>query len=229
MKIIMNPRRLVGLLVAAALLAGTPAAAQTSLLPTIRQIRAEYPTPMSAAQLGELLTRTAAAGGPEWGVLLKTRGSRCPSAVGEISCDILVHIPTEWEYDILRDAEGDAAPVWQKLPAKCGTPGLSGCDMARVVAVAAGPAPDPLPKPDPPAPPVPGHDPLAELRARVTVLERQMTGVLLDTADIRKTLAAEVGNLQKIIAALPAVELPLYRGNLWGIGITSRPCPECKD
>lgn len=150
-------------------------------------------------------------GGP-FGILVKTGGHNCHG----YSCDIICagNGSGQRQWDVLVDVGGASTPIWQGPLSQIA---VRPCEVGA----------NPEPQPNPPAPPVPGPDPLEELRARVTVLERQMSGVLLDTADIRAVLAAEVADIRKIIAALPSVELPLYRGSLWGIKITSRPCPEC--
>jgi hypothetical protein len=114
---------------------GTPARAQTSVLSTLERFRAEYPTPMSPSQLGELLNRVAwehrAAG---WGLLRKTGGSRCPAPQGvEVACDILIHAPTIIHYDVLIDAEGAAIPTWRDA-GPCVLGPSSGCEMSRYLA-----------------------------------------------------------------------------------------------
>src|SRR5436190_1526786 len=110
------------------------ASAQTSLLPTLQQLRPLYPTPMSSAQLGDYLNRVAWQHRAEgWGLLQKTGGTRCAAPQGiDVSCDILVYRPTVWHFDVLVDATGTATPAWQdKGP--CTIP-PSGCDISRFVA-----------------------------------------------------------------------------------------------
>jgi hypothetical protein len=126
--------------------AAAPALAQTSLLPTVQRIRAEYPTPMSPAQRGELLNRVAWEHRAEgWGLLRKTSGNRCPAPQGvEVACDILVYAPNPWHFDVLIDSEGAAIPTWGDV-GPC-DPSVSGCDMARFLA--------PVGQPGQPPPPV---------------------------------------------------------------------------
>jgi hypothetical protein len=129
----------------AILLSATPAFAQTSLLPTLQQIRPEYPTPMSPAQLAEYLNRVAWIHRAEgWGLLRKDAGNRCPAPQGVfVACDILVYAPTAWHFDVIIDAGGASTPAWtDKGPCD---PSISGCDMARFVAPI-----DPSPAPPPP-------------------------------------------------------------------------------
>jgi hypothetical protein len=105
-----------------------------SLLPTVQRIRAEYPTPMTQPQMGELLNRVAWEHRAEgWGILKKTGGFRCPAPQGvTVSCDILVHAPTVWHYDVLINAGIESRPAWQDV-GPCVIPG-SGCEMSRFVA-----------------------------------------------------------------------------------------------
>jgi hypothetical protein len=122
-------------LLVAGLLAAVPAAAQTSLLPTVQRIRAEYPTPMSARQLGELLNRVAWEHRLEgWGLLRKAGGHRCPAPQEvDISCDILIHAPSIRHFDVLSDVENSATPVWRDV-GPCVLGPSSGCDMSNYLA-----------------------------------------------------------------------------------------------
>lgn len=48
-----------------------------------------------------------------WVLLGKDGGHRCKTPSGKtVSCDYLVHQPTMYGYDVLRDAEGDAEAIW---------------------------------------------------------------------------------------------------------------------
>ena len=88
-----------------------PALAQ-DVVPDLRTARAAYPTPMSKAQLSELLNRVAAQH-PGWGLLRKDSGNNCPTPYPgvSVSCDWMVYAPTRWGYDILSDQEGAARVV----------------------------------------------------------------------------------------------------------------------
>jgi hypothetical protein len=112
-----------------------PVAAQTSLLPTVQKFRAQYPTPMSRPQLGDLLNRIAWEHRAEgWGLLKKTGGSNCPAPQGvPVSCDILVHAPTIQHFDILSDAENSAGPTWRNV-GPCVLGPSSGCAMSNFLA-----------------------------------------------------------------------------------------------
>jgi hypothetical protein len=124
-------RILIGLTIA---LWAAPALAQTSLLPTVQRIRRDYPTPMSQSDKAELLNRVAWEHRAEgWGLLRKTGGNRCPAPQGvDVACDILVHAPTAWHYDVLVDQDNSATAAWiNKGPCD---PAVSGCAMSRFLA-----------------------------------------------------------------------------------------------
>lgn len=99
------------LIVAVLLLLPSPGWAQDIIGP-LRDARSAYPTPMSKAQLSEMLNR-AASQRPGWGMLRKDSGNNCPTPYPgvSISCDWLVYAPTRWGYDVLRDQEGAATIV----------------------------------------------------------------------------------------------------------------------
>lgn len=268
MKIITDPRRFVVIVLAAALFVAAPAesAAQYAIPgeALVAKFRKDYPAKMTLTQVGELVARVAEALGPDWGVLLKTGGTRCPSVVGTISCDILVHIPQEQEYDILVNADGEpgkpqATPAWNALRdrdtgklVKCGTPGKSGCNMARVRRVAAvpttpPPAPEPVPAPTPaPADPTGiTHEDLADdllqLGLTLEALETSLIGRLaalearVETAAAAALsaaqLAADIKSIVSVGTGVPGA-LPPYKGTArlgwWTVDVISEPCPECR-
>ena len=98
-------------LVLAFVLIASPALAQ-DVAPALESLRPTYPTPMSKAQLSDLLNR-AASQKPGWGMLRKDSGNNCPTPYPgiSISCDWMVYGPTRWGYDILRDQESAASVV----------------------------------------------------------------------------------------------------------------------
>ena len=87
--------------------------AQESLLPELQRLRPEYPTPMTKAQIGDLLTRVAASR-PGYALLLKLTGNNCPAMHTRVSCDYIVATASGQGYDVLRDSEGFAIPVWNE-------------------------------------------------------------------------------------------------------------------
>lgn len=122
-------------------LAAVPALAfaQTSLLPTLQRIRPEYPTPWAnAAQVGEFLNRVAWEHRAEgWGLLRKTGGTRCPAPHGggiEISCDILIHQPSQLHFDVLIDGNIMGTPTWREVGPCEPIFTFGGCDMNRFLA-----------------------------------------------------------------------------------------------
>lgn len=95
------------------ILATSHAGAQTPFLADVQTLRAQYPTPMTPAQLGELLNRLAWLHRTEgWGLLHKPQGNNCPGAGQIVSCDILVHAPSATHWDVLTDQEDAATPVF---------------------------------------------------------------------------------------------------------------------
>jgi len=126
------PRRVAVVLIVSLVAVPALAVAQTSLLPTLQRIRPEYPTPWaSLEQVGEFLNRVAWEHRAEgWGLLKKASGTRCPAPQGvEISCDILIHQPTQLHFDVLVDSTVQGIPAWQDR-GLC-DPSTSGCAMDR--------------------------------------------------------------------------------------------------
>lgn len=81
--------------------------------------RNKYPTPMSNAQLGQLLNETSYAHKNEgYGMLRKETGSNCPQPVTGILCSrdiICIVVGADLVlYDCLIDAEGKATPTWDR-------------------------------------------------------------------------------------------------------------------
>ena len=86
---------------------------------------------MSEAQKAELVNRVAWEHRTEgWGLLQKTGGARCPAPQGvDVACDILIHAPTAWHFDVLVDGQ---YPAWQDAGPCISPP--SGCAMSRFLA-----------------------------------------------------------------------------------------------
>lgn len=99
--------KLRGLAVLAFTLISLRAFAQTPA-ETLASYRADYPTPMSLAQVGEMMNHVAwdfRADGMK--LLGKKGGSNCPMPDGTpISCDYLVHAPSISGHDVIGDAGG---------------------------------------------------------------------------------------------------------------------------
>jgi hypothetical protein len=81
-------------------------------LDTLSRLRANYPTPMSKAQIGEMLYQTA----QQWthlALLGKEHGNNCPTPQGiPVSCDYLIEHATMQGYDVLIAEESAATPTW---------------------------------------------------------------------------------------------------------------------
>lgn len=135
------------------LLLARPVFAQQNLLPDVQAERAKYPTPMTPAQLAQMLNAVAWKHRLEgWGLLEKGAGNSCPLAGKFIACDILVHAPTVTHYDVLSDSDGAATPQFNSS-GPCVLSPSSGCAMDHfLVPVDPGggsPSPTPTPVPVP--------------------------------------------------------------------------------
>lgn len=80
------------------------------VLDSMRAVRAIYPTPMSPAQVSEMLSRTII-NFPTFRLLRKSGGNVCPTpTLGvTISCDWIVDTATSHAWDVIRDVETLAA------------------------------------------------------------------------------------------------------------------------
>ena len=86
-----------------------------SLLPTVKQERAKYPTPVPNDELGTLLNTVAWQHRAEgWGLAEKFVGARSvqPHTGTFVSRDLLIHRPSSLMYDVLQDVAEAAVPVW---------------------------------------------------------------------------------------------------------------------
>lgn len=203
------------LLVFVLLLLTLPARAQTSLLPTVERLRAEYPPKMTPAQVGKLLNRVAWEHRAEgWGLLKKTGGTRCPAPQGgDISCDILIHAPSVRHFDALADTENVATPVWRDV-GPCVLGPSSGCAMANYLAPVQ-PAGEPVPVPVPTPAPAPPVD-LGPLYAQVKALTQTVEALRM-WADERvaalherqQALGAELSTLTARVQLLEARPVPM--------------------
>ncbi len=188
-----------------ALTIATTASAQESLLPKLQELRAGYPTPMSKAQIGELLTRTAQSK-PGWVLLAKPAGNNCPAMGKLVSCDYLVWAATGQGYDVLLDSEGAASPRWNK-----GTSGFSADRFVKVGII------DILP---------PVVDPIDtgafdKLNARLDALDARLKS-MFDILEFDAQVLKDIKEVYMVCPA-PAITFPNYRGGILGFGITLRP------
>lgn len=113
---------------------------------TLQALRPTYPTPMSEAQLGEMLNAVAWTHRAEgWGVIRKPSGANCPQPQTGIrmSKDLLMQLPSADYYDVLIDSDGAATPTW-------GYKGVG--DPASFLAPVDAAVPIPPPQPNPPPP-----------------------------------------------------------------------------
>jgi len=165
-----------------------PAHAQPSLLADVTAERAKYGavTPSDvAAILNAVAWRHRSDG---WGLLEKTFGANCPTARTTIACDILVHRPSGQHFDVLRDAEGSASPVWQnKGP----------IDVSRFLApVDPGGSPGgPVTPPEPQAPPPVDLGPLL---TRLDALERAVQALSSSVPPLAQQVGAQGAELERL-------------------------------
>ena len=197
------------------------ASAQPNHLSALRVARAAYPTPMSPTQLGALLNEVAWEFRAEgWGLLSKTEGNKCPIPSGvPVSCDILVYYPTSTYFDVLRDSEGDAQPVWNKR---------GQIDVSRFVAPVGSPE---LPPPPMPEPPEPGPALPLELQQQLTRIEQDgqvglevMAEVLKVVKEVQVDLAEHRTKMQQAAGWVQTWVwqrlVPIIGGVLGIVGVT---------
>ena len=135
-------------LVAACLCWSAPAWAQpSSIRASLTAARALYPTPMSPAQVSEMLSR-GLAGQAGWALMRKDGGSSCPTPYAgiRVSCDWIIDVPSGWGYDVIADVEGAGRLTWSD-----GVPNGAG-----IQTVAPWPVGVPQPPQEPEIPPVGG-------------------------------------------------------------------------
>ena len=201
---------LVGLLAAWAVLSAVPAHAQPSLLAEVTAERSRYgavtPTDV-AAILNAVAWRHRSDG---WGLLEKTFGANCPTATTRIACDILVHRPSGQHFDVLKDAEGSASPVWQnKGP----------IDLSRFLAPvdpgtsSGGPVTPPEPQP-------PAVD-LQPLLTRLDALERAVQALSSTVPPLEQQVGAQGAELERLVLAGERLDALTARVDM----LASRPIP----
>lgn len=201
---------LVGLLAAWAVLSAVPAHAQPSLLAEVTTERARYGavTPSDvAAILNAVAWRHRSDG---WGLLEKTFGANCPTARTTIACDILVHRPSGQHFDVLRDAEGSASPVWQnKGP----------IDVSRFLAPVdpGGSSGGPV---TPPEPQVPTVD-IGPLLTRLDALERVVQALSSTLQPLEQQVGAQGAELERLAQAGERLDALTSRVDM----LASRPIP----
>ncbi len=125
--------------------------------------RAKYPHPLNSPELAVTILNDAAYAHREdgWGLLKKTSGTNWDGK----ALDILFNRLTGIHYDVLRDAEGDAEPVWREV---------GPMDLARWLAPVA-PEEEPGPVPVPPSVDLTLiKAELAELQARMALHEARI-------------------------------------------------------
>lgn len=176
--------------IAVVLVCAVPAQAQPSLLADVTAERAKYGavTPANvAAILNAVAWRHRSDG---WGLLEKTFGANCPTGRTSIACDILVHRPTGQHFDVLRDAEGSASPVWQnKGP----------IDLSRFLAPVdpGGASGGPVTPPEPQVPPVD----IGPLLTRLDALEHVVQALSSTVPPLAQQVGAHGAELEKLALA----------------------------
>ena len=201
---------LVGLLAAWAVLSAVPAHAQPSLLAEVTAERSRYgavtPTDV-AAILNAVAWRHRSDG---WGLLEKTFGANCPTATTRIACDILVHRPSGQHFDVLKDAEGSASPVWQnKGP----------IDLSRFLA----PVDPGVSSGGPVTPPAPQGPPLdlGPLLTRLDALERAVQALSATVPPLEQQVGAHGAALERLALAGERLDALTSRVDM----LASRPIP----
>lgn len=185
-------RVVVAAIFCAGLLVATSVVAQESLLPTLIELRRQYPTPMSPTHLGEFLTR-AAQSQHGWVLLRKNTGNRCPTPMGvDASCDYLVYAPTGQGFDVLENIEGPAIPRWNK-----GDSFNSDLYLAPPLTVPGPPPTPPTPPDQNPSPqPASGND----LDALLALLAEHDTQMRTAIEMLRMQLDAHTQKLESLAA-----------------------------
>ena len=136
----------------------------TSLLSTVKAIRAKYGTPLQNEEMGMLLNEVAWIHRVDgWGCAQKPTGKHTiqPTTGIRMSRDLLYHKPTEKLFDVLADVEGEARPVWNEVENDGKLPWLA------PIVPEGTPDPDPDPQPD-------------DLEQRVAMLEDWARGISYD-------------------------------------------------
>jgi hypothetical protein len=189
-----------------AFLVGSSASAQTSLLGDLKAERSKFGTPMSKAETALLLNNVALRN-PGWGLLSKNSGNICPLPNGvTISCDYLVHQPSQKMFDVLKDVEGAGTPVWgsaHDIP-----------EDREFIAPIGG-------TPQPPAPQPPDNsDTIARLQQQVEQLIQHLDIINTAIDSIRQQATETQSRLQVVETALTARPIPMAcRAGLFGLPV----------
>lgn len=193
-----------------------------SIEKTLSDERAKLGARPSLAEVGSLLN-TVGAKYDFIRLLRKDGGTRCPSPVGEVACDIFIDLRTGRHYDVLEDADGEARPLSPFADlGPCELGPTSGCELSRAVrpVLAEGPSepvpPSPVPGPQPPPQPTPADPTILDALGRIEAAVKAV-GTCPGLTD------AEVQDLIRAVKAPRPVELKggwmvgTIRGTIGGV------------
>lgn len=220
------------------LIIGQTAQAQdtAALLNDLRAARAAYPAAMSREQAATYLNDFAYSH-EGWGLLKKGSGNSCPLHETYVSCDILIHKgatdETSIHYDVAGQADFDGgnnmAPAFNPV-GPCVLGPSSGCSMTNFLPpyVPAGGGPQPPSQP-PVGPVVPSDFESAvrsfieDVRAAIGRLEQAQGQSDARLVSLEESVAVLVSRSVGGGGSLPPIVFPVYKGSLFGVGVTLKP------